>query len=636
MTEQEFSKRYSFHPSDDKIGAGAFGTVYKAYDNSLDKVVAIKIAEVKEIKEKEFSLLEEYKAIKNLKPFRNIANYEEVHRIQSISGLHDYAIMQYYPLGNLSEYLKSNELTIKEKESLIIGILDGIAFLHKNKVVHRDLKPSNIMVVDRKGELIPKITDFGLSKQIINDQSSLFKNSFIGGTLQYSSPEQLRGKTLRLNTDLWSFGAIIYEIFKGNPLFEADKQSANSTEWQNSITQKILHEDISNKLENIPKKWQTVIKVCLKKDIDERIQKVEDIFKILGNDAQKASNTFNRIENEETTILDTNRVSSPTENSSQELEYKKNKVDEFDLANMWQRFLNSFIDFIIIILLSITLNSVYVFVTSPQKKHLYGDFSFELTLIIFLLYYCLFEYFFYRTPGKFLTKTRVVNQNNDNPKLISILIRNIVRISSIIDVLVYLLFSNKPLHDLMSKTYVVKENSQLEKIKNYPKLYKRIIAFWLDIIFLIILSQGIGLLAILFFIDIRTLGEIYEYAQFKGIMILIGYACAIIQLPVSEAIWKKTLGKQCFGLRVVGKNNKSITVKHVFIRFLLHPTNIIGIAFIFLDFFGRIESLVAIFGIVFSIVIYTEAILAISNNRSLADIIAGTMVIKNSETYEIE
>ena len=204
MTQQEFTQRYQFSIKTDKIGGGSFGTVYKAYDNALDREVAIKVSEVKIVGDKEFSLLEEFKAIENLSVHQNIANYEEVYRFESFPTVFDYGIMQYYSLGNLSHYLKNNEVSILDREKITRGVLEGIAFLHQHNVVHRDLKPSNILVVDRRGEIIPKITDFGLSKQAEGDgKASRFTNSFAGGTLQYSSPEQLKGLPLKLNTDLW-------------------------------------------------------------------------------------------------------------------------------------------------------------------------------------------------------------------------------------------------------------------------------------------------------------------------------------------------------------------------------------------------------------------------------------------------
>ncbi len=299
MKEEEFFKRYTYNVQENNIGGGSFGTVYKAYDNILDREVAIKVSEVKFVGDKEFSLLEEYKAIEHLPISMYIANYEGVFRFIERNGTYDYAVMQYYSLGNLSHYLKNNEVSLEKREHITRGILEGIAFLHKHKVVHRDLKPSNVLVVDRQGRLIPKITDFGLSKQAEADgKASRFTNSFAGGTLQYSSPEQLKGLPLKLNTDLWSFGAIAYEILTNKTLFEADNQGTASAEWQNAITQKILHADVSKELESLPENWRKVVVACLERDVNKRIQNSSSLFSILNGD----ENVNESIEEKQTVV----------------------------------------------------------------------------------------------------------------------------------------------------------------------------------------------------------------------------------------------------------------------------------------------------------------------------------------------
>jgi serine/threonine protein kinase len=93
---------------------------------------------------------------------------------------------------------------------VVIDLLNGIIHLHKHNVVHRDLKPGNILVFKRGEKVIPVITDFGLSKQTEKEGQSRFSNSFGGGTLKYSSPEQLKAEKLRLNTDLWAYGVIVH------------------------------------------------------------------------------------------------------------------------------------------------------------------------------------------------------------------------------------------------------------------------------------------------------------------------------------------------------------------------------------------------------------------------------------------
>lgn len=173
MTQQEFFNRYKYNVRTDKIGGGAFGTVYKAFDEVLNREVAIKVSEVKIIGDKEFSLKDEFDAIKDLPPHKNIANYEELHTIEMPNGVFDYAIMQFYKDGNLSDAIK-NGFTEEQKEQISIDLLKGIQHLHHHKIVHRDLKPGNILVVQRQDKIIPVITDFGLSKQTSQEAPKSF------------------------------------------------------------------------------------------------------------------------------------------------------------------------------------------------------------------------------------------------------------------------------------------------------------------------------------------------------------------------------------------------------------------------------------------------------------------------------
>jgi len=198
MTQEQFNTRYTYNFATDQIGSGAFGDVYKAYDELTGRFVAIKIAKTKQINGKKFSIKQEYDAVKELKVHRNIANYEAVYTFVGPHGEYDYAVMQYYKDGNLSELLRSTELTNTQKEEIAKGLLAGVQFLHENNVIHRDIKPSNILISSYQERLTPKITDFGLSKLTTSSEMSAISNSFGGGTFEYSAPEQLAGKQLKM------------------------------------------------------------------------------------------------------------------------------------------------------------------------------------------------------------------------------------------------------------------------------------------------------------------------------------------------------------------------------------------------------------------------------------------------------
>ena len=284
MTQEDFFKRYTYTPSRDRIGGGGFGTVYKAKDNVLHREVAIKVSEVKTTADgkKTFSLKDEFEALAHVPKHPNIANYEEFYSYESPQGLFDYAVMQYYPDGNLSNAIKQG-LTAEQKEDIATQLLEGIDFLHKHKVVHRDLKPGNILIVKDGSKVIPLITDFGLSKAAGVVDGSVFSNSFGAGTPRYSSPEQLQGNPLRLNTDLWSYGAILYELFTGEQLFTAGSGAANTAQADMEVYNKIVNGNVQS-LGKIPEKWRKVAERCLVVDATKRAKDAKELFDFVRGD----------------------------------------------------------------------------------------------------------------------------------------------------------------------------------------------------------------------------------------------------------------------------------------------------------------------------------------------------------------
>ena len=284
MTQEEFFNRYSYSVSRDRIGGGSFGTVYKAYDNLLHREVAIKVSEVKTTTDgkKTFSLKDEFEALSHVPKHPNIANYEEFYSFEMPNGIFDYAVMQYYPDGNLNDAIKHG-LTDEQKEDIATQLLEGIGFLHKHKVVHRDLKPGNILIVRHGGKVIPLITDFGLSKAAGVVDGSVFSNSFGAGTPKYSSPEQLQGKPLRFNTDLWSYGAILYELFTGTQLFSAGSGAANTAQADLEIYNKIVNGDVRG-LNKMPEKWRKVAERCLVVDATKRAKDAVELFGLIRGD----------------------------------------------------------------------------------------------------------------------------------------------------------------------------------------------------------------------------------------------------------------------------------------------------------------------------------------------------------------
>jgi len=155
--------------------------------------------------------------------------------------------------------------------------------LHQNGIIHRDLKPQNILIVKRQNEYIPKITDFGISKQLDINKSSVFSNSIAGaGTLSYASPEQLADREIRKNTDLWSFGVIAYQTFTGQLPFNTGEHASTSEAGRTELFRQINSGKLPPDINSISEPWQTLIRRCLITDPAQRIKNEQEAKEILA------------------------------------------------------------------------------------------------------------------------------------------------------------------------------------------------------------------------------------------------------------------------------------------------------------------------------------------------------------------
>lgn len=344
ITKEEFFSRYDIDIRDGRLGGGAFGTVYKAWDNLKDEWKAVKIAEVKILNGKEFSLISEFEATKNIPIHKNIINYESVHKFQMPNGVFDYAVMQYYPNGNLKQLFKNSELLKDQKVELINGLFHGLQVLHKNGIIHRDIKPSNILISERKGRYTAKIADFGLSKNIESSDMSAITNSFGGGTLEYSSPEQLLGKPLRYNTDLWAVAVIVYELFVGRIPFVTNDLTGSAEAKRRLIYQNIINAPIPPEIDKCPEPYAELIKKCLVKDPAKRIKSTDQAIDLISNFSSKKQNSeaekvsIGDLNSDEETIIISNLKSKEVEKKSidkpqvKETKKKENQKKTFKRA----------------------------------------------------------------------------------------------------------------------------------------------------------------------------------------------------------------------------------------------------------------------------------------------------------------
>lgn len=195
------------------LGKGGMGTVYKALDFKLDRYVAIKVINPKEVKSSNF--LERFKReAKNQAKLTHpnivsVYGFVEAHDVLGI-------VMEYIDGKTVEDYIKENgRLSIEDSILVIKQVLEGIIFAHEEGFIHRDLKPSNL-IIDSKG--IVKIMDFGISKSI-NDSFSITKTGSKVGTVFYMSPEQIRGYEPTIQSDIYSLAVTLYEMIYGSPPF---------------------------------------------------------------------------------------------------------------------------------------------------------------------------------------------------------------------------------------------------------------------------------------------------------------------------------------------------------------------------------------------------------------------------------
>lgn len=274
QTFADFKVRYKFDESQ-AVGTGGFAAVYKGLDTLTGRTVAIKKSLVNPDRQK-YSLYEEVQTGQSLR-HPNLVEYLEVYRFTGDHGVFDYGVLEFVNGGTLSDFLKT-EPSHPQIKSVLLGILEGLKYLHERNIIHRDLKPANILIHYEGGRYVPKIIDFGISKGLSSEESTV---SNIVGSWQYMSPEQispLPGEKIRTNSDLWSFGVIVYEIFTGKPAFGSTK----SGDTQERIRGRILDGNLPEDVVRIPQPFQNVIRSCLVKHPDQRATKADQLAQLIS------------------------------------------------------------------------------------------------------------------------------------------------------------------------------------------------------------------------------------------------------------------------------------------------------------------------------------------------------------------
>jgi eukaryotic-like serine/threonine-protein kinase len=214
----------------EKVASGGMGVVYKARDEKLDRNVALKFVSEPLSKDRVAigRFLREARAVSAL----NHPNVCTIYEVDEFEGSF-FIALEFLDGESLEQYTSHHNLTVREMVDIAVQITEGLSAAHVKGIIHRDIKPSNIFVTT--GHIV-KILDFGLSK-LTSERDEIARvgsnditapggifNSATGvvGTFSYMSPEQARGEELDPRTDLFSLGAVMYEMASGQKAFSGD------------------------------------------------------------------------------------------------------------------------------------------------------------------------------------------------------------------------------------------------------------------------------------------------------------------------------------------------------------------------------------------------------------------------------
>ena len=252
----------------EKLGQGGMGVVYRAFDTVLERVVALKLVLTPEGLDPEMRerFFREARAAGHLS-HKNIVT---VYDLGEFDGK-PYLAMEYLDGEDLQKRLaRPEKMSLRRKIEVAIDLCSGVEFAHTHGVIHRDLKPANIYITENGGA---KILDFGLARLLT---SQLTQSNMLMGTLNYMSPEQVRGDRADQRSDVFSIGVVLYELLGGRKAFEGDSAASTLFKILQETPEPLRQVDAT-----LPEPLIAIVEKAIAKLRDERYSDVGELRKDL-------------------------------------------------------------------------------------------------------------------------------------------------------------------------------------------------------------------------------------------------------------------------------------------------------------------------------------------------------------------
>ena len=258
----------------DVIGKGGMGIVYRGFDVSMSRQVAIKMLHGFDAEDKETVLARFHREVTSLAALQH-KNIVTIYTFEQHEGK-PYMVMEYLEGKSLQQIIYSREpIELTEKLNLMIQVCDGLQYAHENGLIHRDIKPANILVL-KNGTA--KLIDFGIARA--GRGETLTQPGQVVGSLSYMSPEHLSNNAVDARTDVYSAGVVLFQLMTGDLPYQSPDM--------NTMISLILSAPIpslSAYIRDYPKELDHIVERALAKRADDRYQSAEelsfDISKVL-------------------------------------------------------------------------------------------------------------------------------------------------------------------------------------------------------------------------------------------------------------------------------------------------------------------------------------------------------------------